>query len=845
MSNGTIQSATEFRISSMRTERFQARLVACVLAFLAGMSIPAVSTAADEKTGAASPGIKDLFNQADGEFGGFDVAGPKLTTTISPSKVKRGQIVTVVVKLELQPTQYTYPLKAPSGATTSSINIDNLVGLEPIDKEFKADKPYKVVRDTTLNVNLYKHIGGVTWTRKYRVDAAADLKTVSAGGTIDYQVCDDATCKPTMGILKATAEVVEGSFAKPPKSKADGAPSTSDVKIEQHPLTEEVTPSRSKNKPEPVKIKFELTPANAKATDIVTLKVTIKLEPHWHAFAMSQNPKNTALPTTVQLYGIHGLQPVDDYYEADKPYKRELTFEKKEQRTFYESVTWTRRFQVLPEVNDHKYGLRGTIRYQVCKEGQCRLPLRVPFALGHVPPASKEPVAVPDAAAIAAGKGERAEPGEPVAETETETKPASQGPDTSQGLLPFLIAAAAAGFVALLTPCVFPMIPITVSFFLKQAEKEHHRPMSLATIYCLGIMGTFTALGLLMAAIFGPASINKLANDPWLNLAIAGVLIFFGMNLLGLFEIRIPSALLTWSSGKETQGGVVGVLFMALTFTLVSFTCTFAFAGGLLVWAAKGEYYWPILGMLAFSAAFSLPFFFLALFPSMIQKLPKSGGWMNTVKVTMGMIECGAAFKFLSVTDLSWNPEPVLFDYATVMSAWIVIAACTGVYLLGLFRLSHDTPSETISPIRLAFAMMFLGFAGFLAVGLFAPQKPTGKLWEQIEAFAPPTFSRDAGSGGHGLPVSTHASRFPNAKGDIGPTIVHHGLEFALDYEQALKYAEENKLPVFFDFTGVNCVNCRRMELVMAKPVLRDRLTKFVLVQLYVDNVPTVDPRDS
>jgi thiol:disulfide interchange protein len=318
--------------------------------------------------------------------------------------------------------------------------------------------------------------------------------------------------------------------------------------------------------------------------------------------------------------------------------------------------------------------------------------------------------------------------------------------------------------------------------------------------------------------------LNTLANNPWINLGIAGVLVFFGMNLLGLFEIRIPSSLLTWTAGKESAGGFIGVMFMAVTFTLVSFTCTFAFVGLLLAWAAKGQYYWPILGLAAFSAAFSLPFFFLALFPSYLQKLPKSGGWMNRVKVTLGMVECGAAFKFFSVADLAWNPVPMVFDFGLVMSAWIVISICTGIYLLNMFRLPHDTPSESVPVPQLAIAMTFLGLAGYLAVGLFAPEKPDGKIWEQIAAFATPVFE--------------------GGEGDIGPYLEHDGLQYALDYDQAIEFAKTEQQPVFLDFTGVNCVNCRLMEGRMKDKHNRERLEKFVRVQLYTDNVPHIKDRN-
>ncbi|MCY2967167.1 MAG: thioredoxin family protein, partial [Planctomycetota bacterium] len=405
------------------------------------------------------------------------------------------------------------------------------------------------------------------------------------------------------------------------------------------------------------------------------------------------------------------------------------------------------------------------------------------------------------------------------------TKATPRGIDKAQGLPLFLLAAGVAGFAALLTPCVFPMVPITVSFFQKQAEKEHHRPVTMAIVYCAGIIGTFTVLGVLMSVLFGAASLNALANNPWINLFIAGVMIFFGMNLLGLFEITIPSWLLMYSSGQESRGGYVGVLFMALTFTLTSFTCTFAFVGGLPGAAAGGDRLWPFLGLLVFSAAFSLPFFFLALFPSWLKKLPRAGGWMNTIKVIMGLVEIGAAFKFFSVADLYWNPTPWIFDYELVMSAWMVISIVSAMYLLGLFRLPHDVATDTIGVLRFFTAMSFLGLAAYIAVGLFAAQKPTSKVWGFVAAFAPPKFDSATES-------------------EFGPSMRHGEILYALDYQKALEYASKKGKPVFLEFTGVNCLNCRKMEQgPLSTAEVTETLKNFVCVQIWCDQVPAITDR--
>lgn len=327
-------------------------------------------------------------------------------------------------------------------------------------------------------------------------------------------------------------------------------------------------------------------------------------------------------------------------------------------------------------------------------------------------------------------------------------------------------------------------------------------------------------VGIVMAVVFGPTSINQLANNPWLNLAFAGIFVMFALMLLGMFEIRVPSWLLTWSSKKQESGGYAGVIFMALTFTLVSFTCTFAFVGQLMVWASQGDYLMPVIGMVAFATAFASPFFFLALFPSLLKKMPKSGGWMNSVKVTMGLLELAIVTKFLSVADigLSATGLPQYLDYHLVMGSWIAIATVTGLYLLGMFHMPHDTPGQPVGAIRCLFSVGFLGLAAYIAVGLFSAQSPQGVLWKQIVAFAPPQ-----------LDVSS---------GEEGYFVEHDGLKYSLDFDEAVKTSSTEGKPLFLDFTGVSCINCRLMEEVLAEDRFHEVLKDLGRAQLYVDNIP-------
>ena len=305
--------------------------------------------------------------------------------------------------------------------------------------------------------------------------------------------------------------------------------------------------------------------------------------------------------------------------------------------------------------------------------------------------------------------------------------------------------------------------------------------------------------------------------------------------MLGMFEIRIPGELLTFTANKEQAGGYVGAVFMALTFTLTSFTCTFAFAGTLLGAAAQGQFYWPIIGMLAFGTAFAAPFFLLAMMPSLLKKLPKSGGWMNSIKVVMGLIEIGAAVKFYGVADLAWNPEPMLFDFVFVMIVWLVLSLTIAMYLLGVFRLVHDVAPTGISVTRMIMVMAFLGLSCNLAVGLITHERGGGWIMDQIIAFAPPRFENEVAAEKGGAPTD-----LPE------PLLAHHGIWYTLDVDKGIAHATKLNRPMLFDFTGVNCVNCRLMEGKMAQPQNRTRLQSLVLVQLYSDKVPTIsDPAEA
>lgn len=411
--------------------------------------------------------------------------------------------------------------------------------------------------------------------------------------------------------------------------------------------------------------------------------------------------------------------------------------------------------------------------------------------------------------------GEKVEAVENVGKTESITAIEQK---KQEGLLPFLLFAMGAGAFALLTPCVFPMVPITVSYFTKRAEKKQGKAIRDALIYALGIVLTFTGIGFIVSLLFGATGIQSLATDPWINLLIAAIFIAFALNLFGAFEIRIPAFLLklTNTGGKESEG-IWGILLMGFVFSLTTFTCTVPFVGSALIAAASGEWFYPIVGMAGFSLVFAVPFFALAAFPALLQKLPRAGGWMNNIKVVMGFLELAAALKFISNADLvfAWGILPrELF-----LSIWSAISLLIALYILGVFRFHHDSPVEMITSVRAILATFFASIALYLFSGIF------GASLGELDAFVPPPEYREWMSG----------------NSIVAATVVTDDRQKQQDHwysslEEATEVAKREKKLMFIDFTGFTCTNCRWMERnIFILPHIQQLLDQMVKVRLFTD----------
>jgi thiol:disulfide interchange protein len=405
--------------------------------------------------------------------------------------------------------------------------------------------------------------------------------------------------------------------------------------------------------------------------------------------------------------------------------------------------------------------------------------------------------------------------------------------EEKQGLIAIFIAGFIGGLAALLMPCIFPMLPLTVSFFTKGSQTKG-KAVSRAMFYGLSIIVIYVVLGLLVTVLFGPDALNSLSTNGVFNFLFFILLLIFAVSFLGAFEITLPSSWVNKMDANSDKGGLAGLFFMAGTLALVSFSCTGPIIGTLLVQAAtSGALLGPAIGMFGFSFALAIPFALFAMFPSWLSALPKSGGWLNSVKVVLGFLELALAMKFLSNVDLAyhWN----WFDREVFLVLWIVIFGLMGLYLLGKLKFSHDSPVNAISVPRLLIAVVVLSFTVYMIPGLW------GAPLKSVSAFLPPQATQDFDLY---TPTLMGASNGPVVKHEEGPhkysDIFHSPLNLNVffDYEEGMAYAKKVKKPVLMDFTGHACVNCREMEANVwsDKEIFSKLNNDYVIIQLYVDD---------
>ncbi len=559
----------------------------------------------------------------------------------------------------------------------------------------------------------------------------------------------------------------------------------------------------------PTKWSWEPNPVIEKLSsgDKTSVKLNVSIEPGWHLYALDQ-PVGGPIPTTIKISegSPFGLGEVSSQEPISKPDPLFIVEGKPlETRYFENDATFT--LEVTAQRETTVREILADVRFQLCNDTFCLPPRTKRISFGGEEDVKKS---VSSSQSPVFG-----------ASTNNELRTTNQQPTD---LWSFIWLAATFGAISLLTPCVFPMIPITVSYFMKHSAGDHLRTIKLATVYSVGIIATFSLLGMLLAVLFGAAGINLFAANPWVNLFIGALFLFFAFNLFGFYEISIPASVLTKldaiTRSEEGKGSAyLGALLMGLTFTLTSFTCTSPFIGSLLVSTAQGDWKMPLIGMLTFSFVFALPFFVLAVAPRLLHSVPRSGGWLNSVKVVMGFLEIAAAMKFLSNVDLVWgaglNETGALnygkiFTRELVLIIWVVLGIGIVAYILGFFKFRHDSPIKKITPLRIMFAALFLGMCIYLSAGVL------GRKLGELESFLPPKNSHSVfnvlGNPDEELPWMTN------------------------NFQAALAKAKAENRKLFVDFTGYTCTNCRWMEANMfTLPKVRAEMEKFVLVSLYTD----------
>ena len=541
-----------------------------------------------------------------------------------------------------------------------------------------------------------------------------------------------------------------------------------------------------------------------------------KIDDEWHVYSQF-TPENGPLPAEFAFENEKGNYELVGKVK-ESPYKKQYNevFEVDEYY-FEKKVTFTQKVKIL---NAKISSIKAKIDYQVCKQACINDNVQFTFAI----PTIKETALVSTVDTVSktdillTNNKEIKEADKPLVVVEVPKK------EDEKGLWTIFFLAFLGGFAALLTPCVFPMIPMTVSFFTKQSKNPALGKRN-AILYGMSIIAIYVVLGLAITGIFGADALNALSTNPWFNVFFFLLLIVFAVSFLGAFEIMLPNSWANKVDRQADRGGVVGILFMALALAIVSFSCTGPIVGTLLVESASKGGIAPIVGMLGFSTALALPFMLFAMFPSWMHSLPKSGGWLNTVKVSLGFLELALAFKFLSNADLVLQLH--LLEREVFLAIWIAIFGVWAFFFFEKTTTPHDSPLTHISVGRLSLGLLVLAFTIYMIPGLF------GAPLKLISAFPPPQTYSESPTGFFGNSATSSKEELPDG-GEIGP----HGLTVFTNYTKGLAYAKTVNKPVMLDFTGYACVNCRKMEnnVWSDEKVLNVLKNEVVLISLYVDD---------
>ncbi len=578
---------------------------------------------------------------------------------------------------------------------------------------------------------------------------------------------------------------------------------------------------------EPAKWTVSASQMSAKAGDVIEIQFRATISKNWYLYSSEFPCEDGPIKTTV-TFSPHGSYELVGSLVAVNPISKHDDIFDCDVKIFKGKGEFSQKIRLLGS----PVRISGNYEYQVCSDvdGKC-IPFDEDFSLTNIQ--------VIGGTHVDENKGDPSSPFPAAVTVIPASEQQVQGPilDKSildgeatireESLLGYLIFAFILGLTSLITPCVFPMVPMTVTFFLRdnQSKKEGIRK---AIIFGLSIIFIYTLAGTLFAVLLGAEGLNALATHWAPNLFVFVTFIVFALSFFGLFEINAPYQLVNKADQQAEKGGLIGIFFMAATLVLVSFSCTLPIVGNVVVLAAGGQIIKPVLAMFFYALAFSIPFTLFAIFPEWIKGMPKSGGWLNSVKVTLGFLELALCLKFFSIADQAYHWG--LLDRDVNLALWIVIFGLLGFYLLGKLIMKGDSPMEHLGVMRLLFATLVFSFVVYLIPGLW------GAPLKALAGYLPPLYTHDFNL----AEDKTNDDALVGCESPLYADFLHlpQGLSGYFDYEQALACARQQKKPLFIDFTGHGCTNCREMEAVVwSDPKVLSLLRKeFVVVALYVDD---------
>lgn len=717
------------------------------------------------------------------------------------------------------------------GPIPTSFHFDEGGHFELIGEASEAGQPKKTGYDAYFDMELTKLYHRAVFRQRVRVSDPATPIT----GYLEYMSCDKARCLPPQDqdfsfALQPAGKQARAARAEPTPlpeepSAGESSAAASDALPAPAPAVEPENATDQAGPLQPVSWSFSLRDLEGELAELV---FTAELEPGWTIYSQHTDPDNGPVPTFFFFEeGTHyeRIGPVEEKGELKTG--RDPLFNHALVKKFAAGpVVFTQKIKVL----DAGKPVAGYVESMACDDSRCLPPTPVDFSI----PLSEDPAA---RAAVPTQDGlPMVDQAIPSLQASREDPAGNCGGGSTSGKdrslwLTFLLGFAG-GLLALLTPCVFPMVPLTVSFFTKRST-DRRSGLRNALLYGFSIIVIYVGIGLLVSAAFGPTALNELSTNWIANVLFFVIFVVFALSFFGLFEITLPSSWANKSDAMADRGGLIGIFFMAFTLAIVSFSCTGPIIGSAIV-AAAGSKIGPFVVMLGFSTALALPFGLFAAFPSLLNALPRSGSWMNSVKVVLGFVELALAFKFLSVADMTmhWNILP----YELFLGIWVLIALAMGLYLLGVIRFPHDSRAKKLPPLRLGLGLATLGLAAYLLTGFLYNEKTQSyRALKLMSGLAPPSqynlFLED-----------------PELKPELKQRYSSYSkcannLDCFKDYYQGLAYAREVNKPILLDFTGYGCVNCRKTEehIWIEDEVWQTIQEDYVLISLYVDDRKPLD----